>query len=634
MTYSTLGIIGHVDHGKTSLVKALTGIDTDRLKEEKERGISITLGYSHLELPNGELGIIDAPGHEKFIRTMVAGATASDLVLLVVDINEGVKPQTIEHLDIAQLLNIRRGVIAVTKCDAGEEDMRELVVEEIRDLTAGTFLETAPIVFTSAVSGEGLDELKETLSGFLDETTPLKDEGLFYLPIDRVFTMSGHGTVVTGTLRRGTLAIGAQVQIYPRTIDAVVRSLQSHNATVESIAPGHRCAVNLRGVEKATLEHGDVLATPGSTTPTRFLDVEFRLLDTAEKAVKHNQVVRLLFGTKEIFARFHLLDRDVLEPGERCVCQLKLEDEIAALNGEPYIVRTYSPMLTIGGGTLLAASRGRHKRRNEAALNRLTTLASGSLADILEQETLAAQREALDLKSFAMDRRVTLDEVKAIVAGASTVMIDETHAVHDTVYMNTRNEILDSLRAFHTENRTVRGMTRAQLSGVMGLDPDALLLSSLIDSLQDKDIGIEKGLIHLADFDPSGALSASDKTIAEELESAFKNAGLASPNVQDLLQGDKQRIKIFHYLVEGGVLTPLTAPSRNKNTKNNIAFHHDSLDELKGRLMQQFGTDTPFPTSAAKEILGISRKFLIPLLEYLDSSGFTRRAGEERIIRG
>lgn len=632
MKYSTLGIIGHVDHGKTSLVKALTGVDTDRLEEEKRRGISIVLGYAHLDMPSGEFGVIDAPGHEKFIRTMIAGAAGSDAVLLVVDVNEGVKPQTIEHLDIAGLLGIRNGVIAITKVDTADSDMIELATAEVRELVEGTLLESAPIVPVSAHSGIGIDALRAALDEMLQHVEPLKDEGCFYLPVDRVFTMAGHGTVITGTLRRGSLAIDDPVEIFPQRVHATVREMQSHSATVDRVAPGHRTAVNLRGLEKAEVGNGDVLATPGSLTPARFLDVELRLLERATRELGHNHVVRLLFGTKESYARLHFLDRDKLEPGETCFAQLKLEEDVSPLNLEPFVIRSYSPMHTIGGGRVLAANSGRTRRNQPPAIERMRVLAGGDPVAIIDH-VLRDAGEPLDAARLAMERRLSRTAFRNALKQVSHVEIVDGLIVHRERFEAVSASLLASLREFHQQNRTIRGMTRPQLAQSLGIDVESALLMKIIGNLRGSNIiGLDKGFIFDASFNPEGAMSQTDRTALAEIEAAFRAGGIAPPMVAEVTREDPARTKLYRLLVTNGVLTPLTAPSRNPSAKNNMAFHRDALEQARETLKSSFG-GSPFTTAQAKDLLNISRKYLIPLLEHFDAVGITKRAGEHRTLK-
>lgn len=633
MKYATLGIIGHVDHGKTSLVQALTGVDTDRLEEEKRRGISIVLGYAHLNMPSGEFGIIDAPGHEKFIRTMIAGTAGSDAVLLVVDVNEGVKPQTVEHLQIAGLLGIKHGVIAITKIDTADPDMIELAAAEAHELVEGTFLESAAVVPVSAHAGTGIEALRIALDAVLQHVDPLKDEGAFYLPIDRVFTMAGHGTVVTGTLRRGSLGVDDAVEVFPQRIPATVREMQTHNATVDRVPPGRRTAVNLRGLEKAELRAGDVLATPGSLTPARFVDVELRLLDTAPRPLGHNHVVRLLFGTKETYARLHFLDREELEPGDTCMAQLKLEEEAAPLNLEPFIVRSYSPMHTIGGGRVLAANAGRLKRNQPGVMERLRILAEGDPAAALNCLLKDAGRNPLDIARLGADRRLSKTALKNLLKQIQLIDLGGGLVVHRSVFDELLEEVCTALKAFHAENDTLRGMTRPQLAQTIGLDAESPLLTKALNTLRGSEtIGLDKGFVSLASFNPEGAMSESDKAALAEIESAFRSGGLTPPMVVDVTQDHPARSKLYRLLVSKGTLTPLTAPSRNPTAKNNMAFHREALDDAAVRLRDAFGS-RPFTTAQAKDLLNISRKYLIPLLEHFDAIGVTKRAGEERVLK-
>ena len=634
MSYITLGIIGHVDHGKTTLVKALTGVDTDRLKEEKERGISIVLGYSHLELPDGTLGIIDAPGHEKFIRTMISGATGSDAVLLVVDVNEGVKPQTLEHLDIAELLGVKRGVIAITKCDTAEPDMRELAAEEVRELAEGTFLQDAPILPISATTGEGLDELRAELNILVRDSVPLPDEALFYLPIDRVFSMAGYGTIVTGTLRRGVLRVGDEVEICPQRIRAAVRDLQTHNEFVKMATPGSRVAVNLRNVDKSQLRRGNVLATPDTLTPSMFFDVHLRMLNSAPAPLKHGKVVRLLFGTQESFARIHLLDRDALEPGEATTLQLRVEEEVAVLNREPFIIRSYSPMRTIGGGTILGTSTGRYKRRDESVMRHMAVLAQGDPSDILLEGLRDAGIECIELESFARDHRITPDDLRALLDALPARYVGPEHAIHEEVYRAVIEDIIQTVTAFHKDNPTLRGLTKQQLSPLLKVEPGPILLPhALDDAVEAGTLRIENGLIRLADFDPGSALSTADLALAKEIEDAFKSGQLKPSATDETIGGDKQRMKIYRYLVDTQVLVPVHTPSRNKGTKNTVAFHRDVIQEAKDKLTGAFAPTGIFTTAEAKIVLDTTRKYLIPLLEHFDTTGFTKRSDEHRTIQ-
>ncbi|HEU5393646.1 MAG TPA: selenocysteine-specific translation elongation factor, partial [Candidatus Methylomirabilis sp.] len=391
MKHIIVGTAGHIDHGKTSLVKALTGIDTDRLKEEKERGISIELGFAHLTLASGlRLGIVDVPGHERFVKTMLAGVGGIDLVVLVIAADEGIMPQTREHLHICRLLQIPRGLVALTKRDLVDPDWLEMVAEEIRIFLKGTFLEGAPILPVSATTGAGLEALKAALAAVAAETEPKRVEGIFRLPIDRVFTMRGFGTVITGTLLAGSLKIGDEVAVLPEGARSRVRRLQVHGETVEQAFAGQRTAVNLPGVEVSGIARGSLLCFPGALHPSIAMDASLTLLADAPRPLKNRSRVRFHLGTSELLARVVLLDREELEPGQSAYVHYRLESPGAALPQDRYVIRSYSPAVTIGGGIILDPAPPERRRKRQEILDHLRVLEQGSPADRLERLLLQA----------------------------------------------------------------------------------------------------------------------------------------------------------------------------------------------------------------------------------------------------
>lgn len=629
MKYLALGIVGHVDHGKTALVRALTGVETDRLQEERDRGISIVLGYAHLALPSGELGIIDAPGHEKFIRTMIAGATGCESILLVVDVNEGVKPQTIEHLEIARLLGIRDAVIAVTKCDIALPGRREATAEELEILLDGSPFETAPLVYTSSETGEGLDELRSTLDRVLTNAEPIRDEGLVYLPIDRVFTMPGFGTVVTGTLRRGSLSADQHLMAYPSGIEAQVRELQSHGSKTDRVEPGHRTAVNIRGVSKEQLQRGDVLASPNSLRPTRTLDVEFELLGNARGPVKHRQPVRVLFGSIETFAQTHLLDRNEIAPGETAFMQLRFEEPVAPLHLEPFIARFYSPMTTIGGGRILGSADRAYSRTDSAALARLKAYATGDPSEVVAEVLAQAGRNGLDANWLGVDRRYSKTVVRNALRELGAAGLDDGWFVESTAFSALSDEIVESVRAHHAAHPTTRGLPQTELAPRFnGLEPR--VLNGAVKALtKRKVLALTSGELHLPDFTPEGALSGADRDAAAKIESAFKEAGLKPPSPQDVV--DSKTEKLYRWLIREGVLVTAKTDARGQSTQS-IVFHRDAIAAAKDQLNQAFQGGKAFTASDAKNTLDTSRKYLIPLLELLDREKFTRRNGDTRTL--
>lgn len=629
MKYLALGIVGHVDHGKTALVRALTGAETDRLQEEQDRGISIVLGYAHLALPSGELGIIDAPGHEKFIRTMIAGATGCEAILLVVDINEGVKPQTVEHLEIARLLGIRDAVIAVTKCDIAQPGRREATAEELEILLDGSPFESAPLVYTSSETGEGLDELRDALDTVIARSEPMRDEGLAYLPIDRVFTMAGFGTVVTGTLRRGSLAADQPLVAYPSGLEAQVRELQSHGSKTDRVDPGHRTAVNIRGVSKEQLHRGDVLASPGSIRPTQTVDVEFEVLRSARGPVKHRQPVRVLFGSKETFAHTHLLDRGEIAPGDTALIQLRFDEPVAPLHLEPFIVRFYSPMITIGGGRVLDTVDRVYRRNDTAALDRLRAYSSGDASRVVEAALVAAGQNGLDSKQLGVERRLTRSAVQDAIQGIGAVVLKNGWCVEKRAFDTLTKEIVDAVRAYHTTNPTVRGLAMSELAPkFVGLEPQSLdrAVQWLLGTTR---LANTKGELHLPDFSPEGALTDTDRALAARIETAFKDGGLSPPSPQDVVDGKSDNL--YRWLLREGVLVSAKSDARGQSTQA-IVFHRDAIRDASVRLSESFREGTAFTASDAKGVLGTSRKFLIPLLELLDRAQVTRRHGDTRTL--
>ncbi|MBP7033880.1 MAG: selenocysteine-specific translation elongation factor, partial [Syntrophobacterales bacterium] len=382
MKHIILGTAGHVDHGKTSLVKALTGVDTDRLKEEKERGITIELGFASLPLKNGgTLGVVDVPGHEKFVKNMVAGATGIDFVLLVIAADEGIMPQTSEHLDICTLLGIRNGIIALTKTDLVDADWLALVRDDVRQFMKATFLDGAPIIPVSAVSGQGIAELSAAIEELARRIGERGDSGLLRIPVDRVFTMKGFGSVVTGTLVSGQVTVGDTVEVLPQRIHAKVRGIQVHNDAQQSAGAGQRTAINLQGLERAALHRGDVVAHPGIFEPSERLDVHLEFLKGAGRALRNRALVRFHTGTSEIMARVILLDREELKPGERVYAQLLLEAPVVAMGKDRFVIRSYSPIRTVGGGEILDPDAVKQKKAKDRFAAELETLRTGTEAE-------------------------------------------------------------------------------------------------------------------------------------------------------------------------------------------------------------------------------------------------------------
>ena len=631
MPYLTLGVLGHVDHGKTALVKALTGVDTDRLKEEKQRGISIVLGYTELSLPEGQIGIVDAPGHERFIRTMIAGATGIDAALLVVDVNEGVKPQTVEHLDIARLLGIRNAVVALTKCDLADDDIQALARAEVGELLADGPFAAAPIIETSARTGAGLDELRAALGRLVARTPEHIDEGYAYLPIDRAFTMPGFGTVVTGTLRRGAIRKGDSMTLYPPERNVQVRDLQFHNRATDIAHVGRRTAVNLRGVAVHEIARGHVLATSESIRVASIIDVEVALLERAAP-LKNRQRVRFLTGTQEVMARLHLLDREVIAPGEKAWLQLRLDGAVPVLPRERFILRSYSPVSTIGGGRILDVAERGYRRRESAHIARLRALATGEPAQMLRHKLLAAPYTPLNLNFLTRDLRLSQEEIRAACADAGACVFPRDHVLLSASVQSANDELLKILDGFHQLNPTAPGMPPNELSLSVPRAWETTFLSLIVDRAADTgEILLEKGVIRRANFRPGGALSPQQEMTLRDLEERFRAGGLEPPEVDEVLRELTTDKKLYRLLLDQGRLVQAQVPGRGAVPRY-VAFHRDVLDAAVQQLRSKYGDAGGFATPDAKALLNAPRKYLIPLLETLDARGITRRTGDKRVF--
>jgi len=617
-----VGTAGHIDHGKTALVRALTGIDTDRLPEEKARGITIDIGFAYLEEPDGiTIEIVDVPGHERFVKNMLAGVGGIDLAMLVVAADEGVMPQTREHLAICSLLHIKSGLCVLTKRDLAEADWIALVRDDVASLVRGTFLDGAPIVAVSAKTGEGVPELRVTLADLARRVPPKAGDKLPRLPIDRVFTVKGFGTVVTGTLTEGRLRVDDRVEVYPRGIQAKIRGLQAHGHPVAEARAGQRTAVNLQGVERTALERGDVLGAPGTLVSSPLVDGTLELLADAPRPLRARDRVRFHAGTSEIMARVLLLDRTELAPGESTYARFRLERDLVALPGDRFVIRSYSPMITIGGGTLLDVSPPRFKRKAPALLAHLRLLEGGSDAEVLEELVRHAgasgvRREALSGRvRFAPDRlRALLEERQA--AGA-IVAVDRDWFLHGETRERLRTDTLRVLEDFHRKNPLKIGISREELRGRAG-GADERVFSHLLGTLEaEGTVRSERDKVRLASH--SVRLSPEQQKVVDLIEAEFRAAGAAPPTPED------SESELFQLLVAGRRLI---------RVKEGLYFHAEALKQIEEKLVTLLRAKKDIGPADIKDLLGISRKYAIPLLEYFDGQRVTQRVGERRVLRG
>ncbi|HXJ80060.1 MAG TPA: selenocysteine-specific translation elongation factor [Candidatus Methylomirabilis sp.] len=632
MKHVVVGTAGHIDHGKTSLVKALTGTDTDRLPEEKARGITIDLGFAFLEEPDGlTIEIVDVPGHERFVKNMLAGVGGIDLVMLVIAADEGVMPQTREHLAICSLLRIKTGLIALTKADLVEPDWIELVRDDVSRLLEPTFLAGAPLVPVSVKTGAGLQELRGVLAGLARGVPAKSTERTPRLPIDRVFTVRGFGTVVTGTLTDGTLVVDDRVEVYPRGVVSKVRGLQTHGHTVEKASAGQRTAVNLQGVERAVIERGDVVAPSGALVPTLLADATLELLKDAPRPLKTRDRVRFHVGTQEVMARVLLVDRAELEPGQVSYGRFRLEGPIVALPGDRFVIRSYSPIITIGGGTVLDIAPPRFKRKAPALLAHLLLLEQGSPAEVVEEHLKhagAAGAHAADLRArtpYGPERlRALLDE---LVKAGSIVAVDREWYLHREANDRLRAETLGLLESFHAENPLRAGISREELRSRAG-NAQERVFGQLLASLEAEGVvRTDKDQVRLGSH--SIRLSPEQQRVVSGLDADFLQAGAAPPSPEEALAklGVKgnERHELFQLLV---------AERRLVRAKESLYFHADALQTIQDKLVAYLREKKEIGPGDMKDLLGITRKYAIPLMEYFDSQRVTVRQGERRVLRG
>jgi len=630
-THVVVGTAGHIDHGKTSLVKALTGTDTDRLPEEKARGITIDLGFAFLEEPDGlTIEIVDVPGHERFVRNMLAGVGGIDLAMLVIAADEGVMPQTREHLAICSLLRIKAGLIALTKADLVEPDWLELVREDVAGAVRGTFLEGAPILPVSAKTGQGLGELRAALRTLAASVPSRGTDQLPRLPIDRVFTVRGFGTVVTGTLTAGTLATDDRVEVYPKGAEAKIRGLQTHGHAVTSARAGQRTAINLQGLERAALERGDVVGLPGTLVPSTLVDGTLELLPDAPRPVKTRTRVRFHVGTSEIMARALLLDRTELAPGDTAFARFRLEARLVARPGDRFVVRSYSPVVTIGGGTLLDVDPPRFRRKGTAAIDHLSLLQTGSPEVVLEEHIRHVGAGGVRLTTLA--GRVPFgparlrELLEKLQAAGRAVAIDRDWFIHPDSFTRLRGLVVDELTAFHRTSPLKPGMSREELRGRAGA-ADERVFGFLLSSLDAEGVvKIDRDKVRLASH--AVRLSPEQQRIVDVLESEFSRAEAAPPSAEEALgragvKGDDEH-ELFQLLVQSGKLV---------RVKDSLFFHARALDAIQGKLVALLRERKDIGPSDIKDLLGISRKYAIPLLEFFDQRRVTARVGERRILR-
>jgi len=629
-----LGTAGHIDHGKTSLIKAVTGTDTDRLKEEKERGITIELGFASLDLPNGQhVGIVDVPGHEKFVKNMVAGATGIDIVVMVIAADEGVMPQTREHMEICTLLGIKHGFVALTKIDMVDEEWQELAIEDVRDFTAGTFLEDTPIVPVSAVKEKGLQEFSRILETICNQVPERSLSSLFRLPVDRVFTMKGFGTVITGSLISGRVQVGDTVMIYPSMVTSRVRGIQVHNQGVNMAEAGQRTAINFQGLEKAAITRGEMLALPGTLKPSFMVDLQLQYLASNKKPIKNRTRVRFHTGTSEILGNLVLLDREELPPGEKAAVQLRLDEPVCLVKDDRFVIRSYSPVRTIGGGQVLNPIPPKHKRFKADVVQGLQSIAERSTEELIAyyiDQTGHAGAAFSDLVLMTNITEKSLDQqLQALLSRKTVLLVDRDSRIymHTNSFQQLRQDLTGHLERYHKTNPLKAGMPKEELKSKLPPNLSPKLFNLLMNQmLKDGDISVVEDTVHLASH--TVALGADQEDIRDKIIKTYQESGLQPPYFKELgkqLTADPSRAR--------DVLNLLVKEGRLVKVKEDLFFDADAVTRLKQRLVEFLTVNGEISTPQFKEMTAASRKYVIPLIEFFDAQNFTIRIGDIRKLR-
>jgi len=624
-----VGTAGHIDHGKSALVKALTGTDPDRLKEEKERGMTTDLGFAFL---GTDITVIDVPGHERFVRHMLAGASTIDLVVLVVAADDGVMPQTREHFEICRLMGIRKGLVAINKADLVDSEWVEMVKLDIAEMVKGSFLEGAPMIPVSAITGQGVPELRQAIVDLAGKVEAKPDRGVFRMSVDRNFSMKGFGTVVAGTVLSGHVRVGDTLELLPQQREVRVRGIQRHNQMLEILGLGERAALNLQGVEREAVGRGHVLATPGYYTPTANFNATLYLLRSVEKPLKNLSSLKLHIGTAEVMCRVALLDTKELAPGQEALVQVRAEEPVVCDWNDHYVVRTFAPQQTIGGGVVLEANPSKERRFDEDVVKRLRALRSGEAGSVLEQYLLKHRFEARTLVQAAKDLALADADAKEMLdllftTGRARKLAFEgkEYLAHEKMMTEARAAVLATLEQFHKENPLRIGLKRPELrSKAAPAFSPPLFENVLAALLAENHVVMEDDRIRLATHKIK--LGPALQKEYDRLDKLFQETGFSPPNIDEALAGvDKklaQQARVA--LLESGRLV---------DVGESVVLHRDAVALAVQKVRALFAQKPELTASEIRQELGTTRKYLIPLLNYLDSRGVTQRKGEVRILR-
>lgn len=621
-----LGTAGHIDHGKTTLIKALTGRETDNLKEEKQRGISINLGFTYFDLPSKKrVGIVDVPGHEKFIKNMLAGACGIDIVLLVIAADEGVMPQTIEHLDILNYLDVKKGIIVLTKCDLVDEEFIELVKDDIREKTKGLFIEGASIVEVDSVSRRGLDKLVQKIDEISEDIEEKKTDAPSRMSIDRVFSLKGFGTIVTGTLIEGKISVDDEMTIYPSEKKVKVRNLQVHGCDVKTAYAGQRTAINLSNIKVSEIQRGDVIAQTGSVEESMMIDVNISLVEHCKKSLKHWDRIRIFHGTKQILCRIVPLNEDEIQYGESGYAQLRLEEKIVAKKGDRFIIRSYSPMDTIGGGVIIDTAPKKHKIYDESVIEALKIKEKGELKDILEEYLKLNLSNYITLKelvSYTGEKEEYVKEGLNALIDENKVFCVNKYYLHISHYQKLKEKVIEILTKYHKQYRLRNGILKEELRSKVDNSLKVKDMDVILNKMvEEKDIKVQDNLVSNYDFEVE--FNQKQLSIKKEIEDKSRKNGLNSLMTKDDICNKN---KFYEEVLEA--LTGETIQ------KLDDAYYIDKkvYENVKKDLLEYLNKNKEITVAQFRDITKSNRKISIVMLEHFDRNRITKRVEDKRIL--
>lgn len=636
MKHIIVGTAGHIDHGKTTLIRALTGRSTDRLAEEKERGISIELGFTYFDLPSGKrAGIVDVPGHERFIKNMLAGVMGMDIVLLVVAADEGVMPQTSEHLAILDILGIDKGFVVLTKSDLVEEEWLELVKEDVRENMEGTFLENAPIIPVSSTKGTGMKEVTKLIDEIALEIEDREVDDMPRLPVDRVFSITGFGTIVTGTLLSGKFVKGEEIETFPKEKLGRIRSLQVHDEDTEVAYAGQRVAINIAGLKKGEIDRGDVIAPRNSMKKTLMLDVKLKLIEDINRTIENRTRLRLYIGTKEVLCRLVLLDKEVLNPGEEAFAQLRLEEEVVAKRGDKFIVRFYSPMFTIGGGEILEPNPTKKKRFDEEAIKELQIKEEGESIDIIEKIILDKSKTFPTIKEISKTTAMLEEKVKEEVNNLREQnkvvlfrLTKDLYVIHMDYFSQLKKAIIEELENFHKEYPLRTGMVKEEIRSRFLRNAHSGVGEKFIDLLIEQG-HIEQDMENIRIKGFKVEYNDLQLKIKDQIIKTYLDNGFMPPRKEELfenLEYDKNEIdQVFNSVLNRGDIVKLN---------EDVYIHKDHYEAGLKALKDYINENKSIRIGEYRDLLDTNRRVALGLLEYFDHLKITRRDGDKRILVG